>query len=107
MNTTGNGKVATRLDEDRTLTAFVVTFGRHRLPHALDIKEEMDDGALLSDWDIAFLQQAIGEASRARALADRHPELQAFYARAVHLYDQIAVQALKNELQSDQGTRNG
>lgn len=86
-------------DEERVLRALLVTFEKHKLPRALNIKEKVDKGGLLSDWEVEFLQELIDEATRAKPLVDRHPELQPLYARAVRLYDEITVQALKNEQQ--------
>ena len=86
-----------RSDEERVLRALLVTFERYKLPRALSIKEKVDQGELLGDWEVAFLEEAIDEASRAKPLVDRHPDFQAVYAHAVRLYDEITVQALKNE----------
>ena len=44
----------------------------------------------------------IDGAKHAKALMDRHPDLQALYARAVSLYDEITAQALKNEQRDEQ-----
>lgn len=87
-------------DEERMLLALLVNFETHRLPRALDIKEKVDKGKSLSDWEIDYLHEAIEEAHRAKALMDRHPEFQALYAHAVRLYDEITIQALKNEQRS-------
>ena len=54
-------------------------------------------GGVAGRLEVAFLEEAIDEASRAKPLVDRHPEFQAVYAHAVRLYDEITVQALKNE----------
>ena len=100
----GGKKVAAHSKEERMLAALLITFEKHRLPRALKIKEQVDKGDLLSAWEIAFLQEAIDEASRSKALVDRHREFQALYAHAVRLYDEITVQALKNEQRADQDT---
>jgi hypothetical protein len=84
-------------DEERVLTAFLINFERHKLPRALNIKEKVEKGESLSDWEIAFLREAIEEANRVKVLVDRYPELQALYAHAVRLYDEITLQALKTE----------
>lgn len=89
-------------DEEKLLRVLLIEFQKHTLPHALSIKEEVDKGGRLSDWDIAFLEEVIDEAKRAKALMDRHPDLQALYARAVSLYDEITAQALKNEQEDEQ-----
>jgi hypothetical protein len=57
--------VTTCADEERVLRALLVTFEKHKLPRALGIKEKVDKGALLNDWEVAFLQEAIDEATRA------------------------------------------
>lgn len=96
--------MTTHSDDERALRALLVTFEKHALPRALDIKEKVDQGELLNDWDVAFLQEAIDAAKRAKPLVDRHPELQALYAHTVRLYDEITVQALTNEQRADQET---
>ena len=89
--------MATHSDEETVLRALLVTFEKHKLPRALIIKAKVDKGDLLNDWEVVFLQEAIAEANRTKPLVDRHPELQALYAHAVCLYDEITTQALKNE----------
>ena len=61
--------------EEMMLKGLLVTFEKHKLPRALNIKAKVDKGGLLSDWEVAFLQTAIDEANRAKPLVDRHPEL--------------------------------
>jgi hypothetical protein len=96
--------VAAHVDEERVLRALLINFEKHRLPRVLDIKEKVDRGEVLNDWEVAFLEGAITEAMRAKASVDRHPKFQAVYARAVRLYDEVTVQALKNEQRSNQHT---
>jgi hypothetical protein len=89
--------VTAHSDEERVLAAFLINFETHKLPRALNIKEKVEKGESLSDWEIAFLREAIEEANRVKTLVDRHPELQSLYAHAVRLYDEITLQALKTE----------
>ena len=89
--------MAAQSDEERVLTALLINFEKHRLPRVLDIKEKIERGELLSDWQVSFLEKAIDEATGARASVDRHPGFQAVYAHAARLYDEITVQALRNE----------
>ena len=84
-------------DEERVLRALLINFEKHRLPRVLYLKEKVDNGELLSDWEVAFLEKAIDEATGARASVDRHPGFQAVYAHAARRYDEITVQALRNE----------
>ena len=55
-----------RSDEEKVLRALLVTFARDKLPHALGIKEKVDKGEVLGDWELAFLEGAIDEARRAK-----------------------------------------
>ena len=45
-----------RSDEEKVLRALLVTFARYKLPHALGIKEKVDKGEVLGDWELAFLE---------------------------------------------------
>ncbi|MDV6343911.1 hypothetical protein [Nitrosomonas sp. Is37] len=67
------------------------------LPRALEIKERVDRGALLSQRDIDFLQQLAERAEEIRPLVERHLEYQHVYAQGVHLYKVITERALLNE----------
>lgn len=79
------------------MLALVERFQNERLPRALALKEKVDKGELLSDFDIAFLQEVFQDAKRIQPLVDQNPEWQEIAGRAVHLYKQIMDKALENE----------
>jgi hypothetical protein len=70
-----------------------------RLPRALALKEKVDQGGLLSDLDIGFLQEVFSDTSKLRPLVERHPENQQLVARIIHLYSEITARGLENEKQ--------
>jgi len=72
-------------------------FTKDTLPKALEIKKRLDGGGLLDHWDIEFLEELFKRAEEIKPLVDRHPEYQDVYASAVHLYKQIANEAVQNE----------
>jgi len=70
------------------------------LPKALEIKERLDRGERLDHWDIEFLQGLFKRAEEIKPFVDHHPEYQAIYAQAVHLYKELTDLALANEKKS-------
>ncbi len=84
---TDTGVIVTLLERMRT----------QRLPRALDIKEKVDRGEKLDDYDIEFLEQVFADAIDLKPLWDRHPEVQEIAGRVIHLYHEITAKALQNE----------
>ena len=76
-------------------------FENQRLPRVLSIKEKVDKGGVLDEFDIEFLEQVFEDANTIKPLLDRHPEWQPLAARMVHLYKEITETALKNEGSAD------
>ncbi len=72
-------------------------FTEKTLPKALEIKERLDRGEKLDHWDIEFLQGLYKRAEEIKPYVDQHPEYQEIYAKGVHLYKEIADEALRNE----------
>ena len=70
---------------------------QRRLPRALDLKEKVDQGETLNEFDIQFLERVLNDAQEVHNLVDRHPEWQDLVARLIHLYNEITEKALENE----------
>jgi hypothetical protein len=71
-----------------------------RLPRLLELKERVDSGATLEEYDIEFLEQVLDDAHAGKPLCDRHPEVQPLVAKLTALYHEITSKALENEAKS-------
>lgn len=79
------------------ILALIEHFETQRLPRAQTLKTKVDRGDMLSDQDLAYLNQVLEDAQHIKPLLHRHPEWQPLVARAVELYKQITERALANE----------
>lgn len=71
-----------------------------RLPLALSMKEKVDRGETLSEYDISKLDEIFADAQTIQPLVDRHPEYQDLVGRILHLYKDILDKAMENEQQA-------
>ena len=78
------------------IATLVMQFETQRLPRALALKDKVDHGEPLDDWDTAFLDEVLEDARQFKPLVDQHPEYQELYARAAHLYMEITEKGLEN-----------
>ena len=79
------------------ILALIERFETQRLPRAQALKAKVDRGDVLSDQDLAFLNQVLEDAQHVKPLVHKHPEWQPLVARAVELYKEITERALANE----------
>ena len=66
---------------------------KQRLPMALKLKEKVDQGGLLNDADIAFLEEVFAGSAQLKPMLDAHPEWQELAARMTRLYNEITAKA--------------
>lgn len=78
-------------------TALLTRFTEQRLPKALALKEKVERGDKLDEFDLAFLHEVLEGAEQIKPLVDSHPEYQEIYMRALALYQEIMGMALGNE----------
>ena len=63
--------------DEGVLTVIVERMQEQRYPRALELKEKVDRGETLEDFDIDFLEKVFDDCTRLKPLLDRHPEYQA------------------------------
>ena len=83
--------------EAGVIQALVERLEKQRLPKALALKVKVDEGGLLNEADIAFLEEVLVNAGQLKPLLDAHPEWQDLAARMTALYGEITARALENE----------
>lgn len=79
------------------IAALVERAEKQRIPRANALKEKVDRGELLDDFDVVFMDDVFHSLSEHKVLVDRHPECQELFARAVSLYASIMAKASENE----------
>jgi hypothetical protein len=75
-----DSSVTATIDEMGVIQSLIERFERQRLPRLLELKKMVDEGKVLSESDIAFMDQVIHDAHQSKPLMDRHPDWQKFCA---------------------------
>lgn len=83
--------------ENGIIQVLLERYQEQRLPRLLDIKENVDQGQTLSEFDLEFLEQVITESQQNKHLLDDQPDLQDLFMRGLALYKHITEKALENE----------
>ena len=83
--------------DDGIIVALAKRLETQRLPMALSLKEKVEDGGILNEFDISFLEEVIEDLQKINPLVERHPEWQPVVAKMLNLYNEIATQAVENE----------
>lgn len=68
-----------------------------RIPRALELKDKLDRGERLNDFDISFLDEALQDATSTLNHIDKYPQWQEVSAKLIDLYKEITAKALENE----------
>ena len=84
------------LDEEGVSQVAITQFVHYRLPFLLQVKQEMDDGKVLTDGELELMTRIVSRAHHANRFAYQHPELKELIARVIDLVHDIAGEALAN-----------
>jgi hypothetical protein len=80
-----------------TILVLLNRLNEQRMPRALELKERVDRGECLGDYDMQFLKSVFTDAGTARRLAGKYPEYQPLVDRISSLYAEITRKAAENQ----------
>ena len=69
----------------------------HRLPRMLDLQQRVNSGECLTDYDIAYIEEALRDANQNKQYEVKFPEYEGLIGQVVHLYREITSKALENQ----------
>jgi len=79
-----------------TIQVLLERMTTQRLPRALRMREKVERGEVLDDYDLKFLSRVFEDAGQAQKLASDNPEFQSLLNRLIDLYHYITKKALEN-----------
>lgn len=83
--------------EDGIIQVLANRLIKQRLPRAISLKEKVEVGETLSDFDISFLEQVFDDVNKIRGVVENHPEWKPLVAKVMNIYTEIMKQAMINE----------
>ena len=87
-----------KIKDKAVLEILLERFQKQRLPRLLDIREKVNQGETLSDFDMDFLEQVFKDAKvNDHYLQTADDELKALMMKVLALYKEITTIALENE----------
>ena len=85
------------IDDTGIIQAILECFQKQRLPRVMEIKQKLDRGDTLNEFDIEYLSEAIHDNCGFIPYLGRHPEYESLVSRVIHYYKAITDEALSNE----------
>ena len=79
------------------IAALLERLEKQRLPRLLSLQKRVDNGEVLSDFDLGFMKEVNADTARIKSLLDEKPEYHSLVKRLIGLYKDIIDKALANE----------
>jgi hypothetical protein len=85
-------------DNDTGIICVVLQhIGRQCLPRVIEIKEKLDQGETLNEFEIEYLSEALHDTRCLLPYLERHSEYMPLAIKVIHYYKLITDEALANE----------
>jgi hypothetical protein len=83
--------------------ALLDRLNNRRLPFAQQLKKKVDQGEVLSDFDMQFLKKVMEDSAEARKIATKLPQFQEIVSKMTTLYNDIMSKGLENQKKAGGG----
>ncbi|RHW76680.1 hypothetical protein [Colwellia sp. RSH04] len=78
------------------ITVLLKRFEHERLPKAKALKAKVDEGNMLDDADLSYLEQVLTDSHQVMGLLNKHPEYAALAKETIKLYEDIMTTSQRN-----------
>jgi len=84
--------------DQMVIKALLERFEKHRLPRLLDIREKVNQGNKLDDYDMNFLDEVFQDARKnEHYISELNDDLKTLIMKMLSLYKEITQKGLENE----------
>lgn len=89
--------MSVQINDIGIIQAILECFEKHHLPRVVEIKEKLDRGDILNEFDIEYMSEAIHDNCGLMPYLGRHPDYESLVSKVIHYYKSITDEALANE----------
>ena len=79
------------------IQALLDRFNSQRLPRAMELRQKVEAGGRLENFEIDYLADVLADIRSLKGLLDRHPEYEPLVIKGMNLYTEITEKAVANE----------
>lgn len=85
-----------RINDTGIILVVLQNLEKQCLPRVVEIKQRLDDGAILNEFEIEYLSCALHNTQSFMPYLGRHPEYEPLFSKVIHYYKSVTDEALDN-----------